>query len=183
MQDNKINFDLSIACFNQKQWIGNGLVIPSGPLRESLKALKKYDYIFINGLSKKNHIIEKKIYSFNPKVKIFYSYYQIINFTRLKKKRIITFAGIGNPINFFDLLKKSKMNIVKTFTFPDHYKYTNKDITNLMNESKKYNATLVTTEKDYLRLNSNQKIKIEYIKTKLIIKNKKQFIKEIKKVI
>ena len=183
LQDNKINFDLSIACFNQKQWIGNGQVIPSGPLRENLKALKKYDHVFINGSSKKNNVFEKKLYSFNPKVKIFYSYYKFTNLAHLKKKKIIAFAGIGNPINFFDLLKKSKLNVIKTFNFPDHYNYTKKDISALVNESKKLDAILLTTEKDYFRLNYKQKIGINYIRIKLIIKNKKQLIKEINKII
>ena len=53
----------------------------------------------------------------------------------------------------------------------------------LVNESKKLGAILLTTEKDYFRLNYKQKIGIKYIKIKLIIKNKKQFIKEIKNII
>ena len=183
LQESQIKYNLSIACFNQKQWIGNGLVIPAGPLRENLNALKKYDYIFINGSLKKNSIIEKKIYSINSKIKIFYTYYKIINFTQTKKKKFIAFAGIGNPKNFFDLLKKEKIKIMKTYTFPDHYKYTKKDIAYLINESKKYNATLLTTEKDYLRLNLKQKKNIQYIKIKLIFNNRKKLIKEIKKII
>ena len=51
-QDFSIKKNLSIVCFNEKQWIGNGLIIPSGPLRENLSALKRADCIVING--KKN---------------------------------------------------------------------------------------------------------------------------------
>ena len=48
-QDFSINKNLSIICFNEKQWIGNGFLIPSGPLRESLSSLKRADYVIING--------------------------------------------------------------------------------------------------------------------------------------
>ena len=56
-QDFSINKDLSLVCFNEKQWIGNGLVIPSGPLREGISALSRADCVIING--KRNTNIEK----------------------------------------------------------------------------------------------------------------------------
>ena len=57
-QDYKIKKNLNIICFNQKQLIGNGLVLPSGPLRENLNALKDANIILINGT--KNTIFENK---------------------------------------------------------------------------------------------------------------------------
>ena len=62
-QDFSIKKNLSIVCFNEKQWVGNGLTIPSGPLRESIAALNRANYVFING--KKNINIESKIYEIN----------------------------------------------------------------------------------------------------------------------
>ena len=67
-QDFSINKNLSIVCFNEKQWIGNGLIIPSGPLREDLSALKRANCVIING--EKNIDIESKILKKNRKVKI-----------------------------------------------------------------------------------------------------------------
>ena len=58
-QDSSIRKNFSILCFNQKQWIGNGLTIPSGPLREGLSALDRADCVIING--EKNTNIENKI--------------------------------------------------------------------------------------------------------------------------
>ena len=49
LQDYKIKKNLSIVCFNQNQKVGNGLIIPAGPLRESLLSLKKMDVVIING--------------------------------------------------------------------------------------------------------------------------------------
>ena len=180
-QDLSIKKNLSIICFNEKQWIGNGLTIPSGPLRESLSALKKVDCVIING--KKNKDIENKIFSKNEKIKIFYSNYKPQNIDEFQSKKIIAFAGIGNPENFFDLLMDNKLNIVGTIKFPDHHKYSEQVLENLSNKIKDNNSILLTTEKDYFRISKNFKKDIKYLKIKVEIKNKNQFIEEIKKII
>ena len=48
-QDYKIKKDLNILCFNQNQKFGNGFVLPSGPLRESLSSIKNSQIVLING--------------------------------------------------------------------------------------------------------------------------------------
>ena len=45
----------------------------------------------------------------------------------LQDKEITAFAGIGNPSNFFDLLKENNLNLKKTYSFPDHYNYSQRD--------------------------------------------------------
>ena len=49
LQDKNINYDISIVCFSNSQWIGNGFLIPAGPLRENIASIKKYDAIVLNG--------------------------------------------------------------------------------------------------------------------------------------
>ena len=105
-QDFSINKNLSIVCFNEKQWIGNGLTIPSGPLREDLSALKRASCVIING--KKNIDIENKIFSKNKEIKIFILNINHKILIEFKNKKVIAFAGIGNPENFFNLLKDNK---------------------------------------------------------------------------
>jgi len=180
-QDFSINKNLSIVCFNEKKWIGNGLVIPSGPLREDLSALKRASCVVING--KKNTDIENKIFSKNKEAKIFYTQYKPQNINEFKNNKIIAFAGIGNPENFFDLLKDNKLNIVETIKFPDHHKYSEKELENLFNKAKKNNAILLTTEKDYFRIGEDYKKNINYLKIEVKMENQDQFIEEIKKII
>ena len=76
-QDFSINKNLSIICFNERQWIGNGFVIPSGPLREQLSAIKRASCVVLNG--EKNIDIEKIILNISTTVKIFYTKYKIQN--------------------------------------------------------------------------------------------------------
>ena len=180
-QDFSINKNLSIVCFNEKQWIGNGLVIPSGPLREDLSALKRANCVIING--EKNIDIETKILNKNKEVKIFYIKYKAQNIDEFKNKKVTAFAGIGNPENFFNLLKGNNINVVREMKFPDHYNYSKKELENLINEAKENNTILITTEKDYFRIDENYKKNINYLKIAVDIKNRNQLIEEIKKII
>jgi tetraacyldisaccharide 4'-kinase len=180
-QDFSIKKDLSIVCFYEKQWIGNGLTIPSGPLRENLSALKRADCVIING--KKNKDIESKIFNENQNAKIFYTNHIPKNINDFQNKKITAFAGIGNPDNFFDLLKSSKFDIIETIKFPDHHKYSNEELENLLNKIKQNNSILLTTEKDFFRIPEKYKKNIECLKIKVEIENKEQFIDEIKKII
>ena len=180
-QDFSIKKNLSIICFNEKQWIGNGLTIPSGPMREDLSALKNADLVVINGEKNKN--IENKILSKNEKIKIFYTNYEPQNITEFQNKQIIAFAGIGNPENFFNLLEINKLNIIEKVKFPDHHKYSEKELENLLSKIKKNTSILLTTEKDYVRIPESYKKNIKHLKIKTKIDNKNQFIEEIRKII
>ncbi len=170
-QDFSIKPDLSILCFNSKQLIGNGFVIPSGPLRESFSSIKRANCIFVNG--DKNSEFEKKIKEVNASVKIFYSRYKIKNLEKFQNNTVIAFAGIGNPENFFDLLKRNNINVKKTFSFSDHYNYSDNDLDKII--SSEENLIYLTTEKDYFRLNDKMKKKVDYIEVSLEIENKDEF--------
>ncbi len=177
-QDFSIKKNFSILCFNSKQLIGNGFVIPSGPLRESLGSVKRADCILING--DKNTQFENKIRKINKDIKIFYSKYNLKNIDDLKNKEVIAFAGIGNPKNFFEQLKEKNVNLVKTYTFPDHHKYSKKELENIIYESKNDNTVFVTTEKDYSRIKEDLKLVCKCVKVDLEIKNKNDFVNLIK---
>ena len=180
-QDFSINKNLSIVCFNKKQWVGNGLTVPSGPLRESLSALKRANCVVING--EKNRDIENKIFSKNKEIKIFYTKYRAKNISEFKNKKVIAFAGIGNPENFFDLLKDNKIDIEEEIKFPDHHEYSEETLENLINKAKENNNILLTTEKDYFRINENYKKNINFLKIEIEIENRNQFIDQVKKII
>ena len=180
-QDFSVNKNLSIVCFNETQWIGNGLIIPAGPLREDFSAIKRANCIVING--KKNINYENKILRENKKMKIFYSKYIMQNIIKFKNKKVTAFAGIGNPENFFNLLKKNNIKPKKEIKFTDHHNYSNKELENLIKVANENDTILITTEKDYFRIGDNYKKDINYIKILVEIENRSEFIEEIKKII
>ena len=178
-QDTKFLKDLSIVCFNENNWIGNGNIIPSGPLRESLDALKYADCIMIKG--KKDQKKERQLLNYNKKLQFFYFDYNIEIDNSIREEKFITFAGIGNPESFFELLTRNNLNVIKKIIFPDHHKFTNNDLDKIINFANENNAIILTTEKDYERLNHKYKSLIYH--TKLNVKIEKfdvfkNFIKE-----
>ena len=179
-QDFSIKKDFSILCFTQNQWIGNGLLIPSGPLRERLESIKRADCIIINGNKDEN--IEKQINKIKQS-KIFYTKYKPKDINKFKDKKIFAFTGIGNPFNFFELLKKNNLQVLDHKSFPDHYNYSMEDLEKLKFIANELDAILITTEKDYFRINKNLRKNIEKFDIDLEIENKDEFIKLIKKII
>ena len=180
-QDSSIKKDFSIVCFNSKQLIGNGYIIPSGPLRENFTSIKRADCVFING--KVDAGIENEIYKENKNIKIYYSKYKPLDINKFKNKTIIAFSGIGNPENFFNLLRENNLILKEVFYFPDHYNFSKIELDTLINKAKINNAVLLTTEKDYYRIDDNYKKKIEFLKIELEIENKNDFLDLIKKSI
>lgn len=176
-QDYSIKKNLSILCFNSNQLIGNGMTIPSGPLRENINSVKRAQIILING--ENNVSFERKIFNISKQTKIFYSKYILTDIESLKNKKLFAFAGIGNPENFFRLLNKSNLNVKKQFIFPDHYKFKKSEIQKMIDESLENDLQLVTTEKDYSRIKEYGFKDIQEIKVELKVQNKDLFINEI----
>ena len=176
-QDLSFKKDMNIICFSSNQSIGNGFVIPSGPLRENLNTLKKVDVVLING--EKNLFLEEKIKRISDRTEIFYSKYSLLNLEKFRNKKLVAFAGIGNPENFFELLKKNNLNLQKCFKFPDHYHFSKKELKNILDYGEKSGCEIVTTEKDYLRIKNYGFSNISCIKIKLNIEQKNKFINKV----
>ena len=179
LQDSSINCDINFVCFNNINWIGNGLTIPSGPLRENINNLKKYNHIFLNGNSENLESITKKINEINLNSTIHIGEYIPLNIDEFDKEdSYIVFSGIGNHDTFISMIKKYKLNIIKEFEYPDHYNYSKDEINKICKEAENLKCKIITTEKDFLRIDKN-KInidKIKYIKSSLKIINEEKLI-------
>ena len=180
LQEKKIVYDISIVCFNSSAGIGNGFLLPAGPLRESILAIQNYDAVFLNG-EKKNYKLKLYLKNINSKIYIFEGRYVATNLKKFNiKKNYIAFSGLGNPEEFERTLKKYKFKIKQKYIFPDHYKYNDSEIIKLKNIAKKKNLQIITTEKDYLRLNRKNKKDIKYLKIELQIKEREKFLNFLK---
>ena len=182
LQDSSISYDVCIVCFNDLNWIGNGMTIPSGPLRQKLNALKKYNHVFINGNLNNFKEIKKKIFQINPKINFYTGQYVPLNLNEFDlKKKFLVFSGIGNHRTFINMLKDNGMNVANDIEFPDHYSFRKADIDKMLILSKKLNCQIVTTEKDYLRLKTKNINIIKYIKSELHIPDQDKLINAILK--
>ena len=177
LQQKNINYNLRIACFNSEYGLGNEFTLPAGPLRENLSVIKNYDLIFLNG-EKNNKKILSKFKSINKDLKIFEGKYKPLNLKKFNlKKKYLMFCGIGNPHEFEQTLIKYKFNVSEKIIFPDHHKFSNIDLKKLNYNASRDNLTLITTEKDFFRLNKAQRKNIKFLKIKLEIKNREKLKK------
>tara|TARA_B100000579_G_scaffold183986_1_gene149915 strand:+ start:2772 stop:3695 length:924 start_codon:yes stop_codon:yes gene_type:complete len=177
LQDKSLNYNITIACFNSSDGIGNGLLIPSGPLRENISEIKNYDIVFLNG-ARYNKKFSNYLKKLNKNIKIFEANYIPTNLRQFNlKKKFCFFCGLGNPREFERTLKKYKFKIKNKFIFPDHYNFSNTDIINIKKLAKKRGLNIVTTEKDYIRLSKENRKNIQFLKIDLDIKNIKYFSK------
>ena len=179
-QDYKIKKDFNIICFNQNQLLGNGFVIPAGPLREDLSAIKNAHLILING--KKDIHFEEKLFNINKNLEFFYSHYNPINISKFKGKKLLAIAGIGNPNNFFNLLIDNNLNLEKKLIFPDHYKFKEREIKEISTYADQNNYQIIMTEKDYFKIKQFNIKNLGYLKIELEIANKENLIKKIKEI-
>ena len=177
LQDKTISYDLEFVCFDAENFIGNGCLIPAGPLREKLESLNKYDAVFLK--NNNSNIIDQKnlLKKYNKNIKIFDTYYEITNLNRFNlDNEFLIFSGIGNPLSFKKILINNKFKVVKEIIFPDHYDYKKKEIENIILVAKKNNYKIITTEKDLMKINNFDLKEVNFIEISLRIKNEKELI-------
>ena len=183
LQDSSIKYDLEIVCFNNLNWIGNGLTLPSGPLRENINNLKSYENVFLNGNEESLIAIKEQIKRINPNININSGKYIPLNIGEFDKdQNYLVFSGIGNHKTFVEMLKNNKLKIVSDLEYPDHYQYSKKDFDEIIINAKKFNAHIITTEKDYLRLENLNRKEIFYVKSSLDVSDEKNLTNKLIKL-
>ena len=183
LQDSSIKYDMEIVCFNNLNWIGNGLTLPSGPLRENINNLKSYENVFLNGNEESLIAIKEQIKRINPNININSGKYIPLNIGEFDKdQNYLVFSGIGNHKTFVEMLKNNKLKIVSDLEYPDHYQYSKRDFDEIIINAKKFNAHIITTEKDYLRLENFNRNEILYVKSSLEISDEKSLTNKLLKL-
>ena len=183
LQEKKIDYDLKFVCFDSKNWIGNGLIIPSGPLREEINSLRKYDGVFlkVTNTSIDLNKIRLIIKNINPKIEVFDTYVKIKNIESLElSDKYLIFSGIGNSTSFKEILEYNNFNVVEEKIFADHYDYKIQDIQKILEISKNKDLKILTTEKDYIKIPEDLKSEINFIEIDLEIPKKDKLIKFVK---
>ena len=181
LQDAYIKYDLSFVCFNNVNWIGNGCLMPSGPLREKLKSILKYDAVFLNGNEEDNINIVNSIKKISKDIKIFETFYVPTNISKFNiNENYLIFSGIGNPNTFRKTLINNKFRVIKEIKFPDHYQYKKNDIEKIKLLAANLNAKILTTEKDFVKISSENISNINFIEIDLVIKKQNELISFIK---
>ena len=177
LQDQSVVYDLKFVCFNNLKGIGNGFIIPAGPLREKINSIIKYDAIFINGNQKNNHELIKLFKKYNNNIEIFESFFKPVNIDKFNNgDKYLIFSGIGSPDTFKETLIQNNVNVCEEMKYPVHYQYNKSDINKIKTCAKNLESKILTTEKDYIKLSKDDAKGIDFLSVDLLIKNENNFI-------
>lgn len=151
LQNPSLEKDFAIAVIDSGQGIGNGRVIPAGPLRAPLdRQLKHIDVCMVIGEGQSGgvgfrNLIDKPIY----RARLVPNNAEI---GRMQGLRVLAFAGIGRPEKFFDTLRATGAVLAATESFPDHHAYSREELLRLLKAAEDNRLTLITTAKDAIRI-------------------------------
>jgi tetraacyldisaccharide 4'-kinase len=158
-QNPAIAKDASLIVIDGDRGLGNGLVFPAGPLRAPLPPqLARTDALIVVGDGAAAAPVAAAIAAHGRPVLSAHLRADDASVASLRGKRVLAFAGIGDPLRFFRTLRASGIEIVRERAFADHHPYAQAEIEALIAEAKPDALTLVTTEKDLARLRSGGRL-------------------------
>jgi tetraacyldisaccharide 4'-kinase len=158
-QNPAIAKDASLIVIDGDRGLGNGLVFPAGPLRAPLPPqLARTDALIVVGDGAAAAPVATAIAAQGRPVLSAHLRADDVSVASLRGKRVLAFAGIGDPLRFFRTLRASGIEIVRERAFADHHPYAQAEIEALIAEAKPGALTLVTTEKDLARLRSGGRL-------------------------
>lgn len=154
MQNPVLAKDLSLAVIDAAAGLGNGQILPAGPLRAPIAAqFARTDALVVVGAgSAADRVIREAERAAKP---------VLIAALRPRapaprQRRLLAFAGIGRPEKFFATLRDSGGEIADAIPFPDHHKYSARDAEGLLRRADAEDLQLITTEKDASRLGGRE---------------------------
>jgi len=170
LQNFQLKHDIKILVIDGKIGFGNSLLLPSGPLRQSLSSVIKDVDLFVL-IGEDFSAITQKILSQKPQAQIIKTQVNIKNLESFKNKNFIAFCGIAFPQKFFDLLIKSNLTLLETHAFSDHHNYQIHEIEKLLARAKNNNCRLLTTKKDWVKFSNKTQKEIDFVDIDLDLKS------------
>jgi len=158
-QNPSIAKDASVIVIDSDRGLGNGLVFPAGPLRAPLKPqLGCTDALVVVGEGAASQSVANDVAAQGGLVLSSRLEPDTGSVAKLRGKRVLAFAGIGDPHRFFRTLRAAGIEVVRERVFADHHPFSESEIEDLIGEAKRDGLTLVTTEKDFARLRGGSEI-------------------------
>ena len=118
----------------------------------------------------------------NNNLEIYYSKYKPININEFKNENLLAVAGIGNPENFFQLIRENGLNIKEKIIYPDHYIFSKREVEDIITRAEKDKCKVIMTEKDFFKIKDFNLRNLNYLKVKLQIEEKEKLLNKIKKI-
>lgn len=157
-QHQRLHRDLNILLLDNNRPFGNGNVFPAGLLREPEDALGRADLIVYTRCAGNRPVGNTKGIPFCGSSHVLAGFVALPGgdmepLSRLSRLRGVAFAGIAEPSAFFSMLEMEGLNIAARIRFPDHCKYGEDEVSEIVTAREAVNADyVITTEKDSVKL-------------------------------
>lgn len=190
-QHRRLYRDWNIVTVNALSAFYNRYLLPAGPFREPLSALKRADFIWVTQFNrakdwKRTKTIIRKftdkpfiLSNYEPEKLIQIPSERVIPLDFVFDKKILIFSGIANPEGFMTTIRALQPSAIETLEFPDHHEYKDHDFEAIDEKAKSSNVDIIiTTEKDFVRLPTDIRLSkpLFYLEIKLkIIEGEKRF--------
>ncbi|RTL76637.1 MAG: tetraacyldisaccharide 4'-kinase [Bradyrhizobiaceae bacterium] len=155
-QNPALDKDASVIVIDAARGLGNGCVFPAGPLRAPLAVqIARTNALVVIGEGNAANDVAQGVVQRGGLVlrAAFIPDEPVV--ARLRGQRVLAFAGIGDPVRFFATLRTHGIEVASQRAFADHHPFTAEDIDALAREAQAGGLTLVTTEKDFARIEGN----------------------------
>jgi tetraacyldisaccharide 4'-kinase len=154
--------DASLIVIDSERGLGNGCVFPAGPLRAPLgPQLARTDALIVVGDGLAADQVAAAIAAQGGLVLRAHLIPRQASLEALRDKRVLAFAGIGDPQRFFRTLRGCGVEVIREQAFADHHAFTEADMAALSATAKREGLALVTTEKDHARLRRSEAMPTE----------------------
>jgi tetraacyldisaccharide 4'-kinase len=158
-QNPALEKDLSLLVIDGTRGIGNGAVFPAGPLRAPLAPqIARTDALIVVGQGTAADGIARDVAAQGGLVVRASLTPNEASLSALRGKRVLAFAGIGDPARFFETLRAHGVDVAASRTFADHHPFTPEEIGSLVADAAKQSLMLVTTAKDMARIRSDARL-------------------------
>jgi tetraacyldisaccharide 4'-kinase len=155
LQNPSLRKDCAFAVVDGATGIGNGLPMPSGPLRAPMTAQwPAVDAVILVGQGAAGEAVAHQAELLGKRVFKGYLAPGRMLAEKLQGRRVLAFAGIGRPEKFFETLRACGAIVEEARSFPDHHPYNHSDLNSLRREAEARGLQAVTTEKDFVRIAS-----------------------------
>lgn len=159
-QHRRLHRDLDIVLIDGDSPFGNGRLIPAGPLREPPGQLARAGLVLITrvGPGESRPELQRRIRAHHPSVRILLAGHRPVGWIDASGRRVpaperaLAFCGVGSPEVFRRDLMDQGLDLVAFHAFGDHHRYRDEEWRRLREAARRSGASLVTTEKDIVRL-------------------------------
>jgi tetraacyldisaccharide 4'-kinase len=153
LQNGALAKDFTIAVVDGRRGIGNGKVFPAGPLRAPLEAqLARSDALLVVGEPRGAAAVVAAATARGKQILYARLIADAAVVNALAGKRVLAFAGIGDPEKFFATVAAARIEAPRRLSFPDHHRFSPEEAASLLMQAEHDGLELLTTEKDHARM-------------------------------